>query len=141
MRLIRARPSSSFPAPKAWWKPRCAGIAREFGYEDTVFLQRDGASLHWQMHLFGRRGNLQPFAGHPTVAAGAVLIQAGVLPATAGTTTFSFGLPIGTVDLQVRCADGRPMHSAFRMQCNHAVDAYVPGAADVQPCWDCRMRT
>ncbi|MES1993283.1 MAG: PhzF family phenazine biosynthesis isomerase [Pseudomonadota bacterium] len=120
-----------FPRAEGLVDAQMRRIAREFGYEDTVFLQRDGASLHWQMHLFGRRGNLQPFAGHPTVAAGAVLIQAGVLPATEGTSTFSFGLPIGTVDLQVRCADGRPMHSAFRMQCNHAVDAYVPGAADI----------
>jgi trans-2,3-dihydro-3-hydroxyanthranilate isomerase len=120
-----------FPRAEGLVEAQMRRIAREFGYEDTVFLQRPDASLHWQMHLFGRRGNLQAFAGHPTVAAGAVLIQAGVLPATEGETTFSFGLPIGTVDLQVRCADSRPVHSAFRMQCDHSVDAYVPSTADI----------
>ncbi|MGA9469132.1 MAG: PhzF family phenazine biosynthesis protein, partial [Candidatus Macondimonas sp.] len=44
-----------FPRAEGLVEAQMRRIAREFGYEDTVFLQRDGASLHWQMHLFGRR--------------------------------------------------------------------------------------
>lgn len=124
-------PIMVFPRAEGLVEAQMRRIAREFGYEDTVFLQRNGAPLHWQMHLFGRRGNMQTFAGHPTVAAGAVLVQAGILPATATETTFSFSLPIGTINLQVSCANNRAVHSAFRMQCDHSVDAYVPSTADI----------
>lgn len=120
-----------FPQADGLVEAQMRRIAREFGYSDTVFLQTADRVNQWHMHLFGSRGTPQPFAGHPLVAAGATLIHSGALPAVDGETAFKFRLPIGEVDLQVRCESGKVMHSAFRMDCDLAVDAYVPSTADI----------
>lgn len=120
-----------FPRAEGLVEAQMRRIAREFGYADAVFLQREADTRRWQMHLFDARGMPQPFAGHAVVAAGAVLIEAGVLPATEGETQCSFVLPIGELGVQLQCAGGRVVHSAFRMACDLAVDAYVPSARDI----------
>jgi len=120
-----------FPRAEGLAEAQMYRIVREFGYDNTVFMRRDGVAPHWHLHLFDQDANLQPFVGHSTVAAAAVVIHAGLVPTVEGETAFSFSLPIGEFDLRVYCEGGHVVCSTFRTQCDHAVDDYSPSLIDI----------
>jgi trans-2,3-dihydro-3-hydroxyanthranilate isomerase len=81
-------------------------IAREMNLSETTFiLPPTDASAHVKVRIFTPQIEL-PFAGHPVVGTGYVLVTEGLLPRPAGRSAVRLELGVGVLPVDIACADG-----------------------------------
>jgi trans-2,3-dihydro-3-hydroxyanthranilate isomerase len=81
-------------------------IAREMNLSETTFiLPPTDASAHVKVRMFTPQIEL-PFAGHPVVGTGYVLVTEGLLPRPAERFVIRLELGVGVLPVDVACADG-----------------------------------
>lgn len=81
-------------------------IAREMNLSETTFiLPPTDASAHVKVRIFTPQIEL-PFAGHPVVGTGYVLVTEGLLPRPAESFAIQLELGVGVLPVDIACADG-----------------------------------
>jgi trans-2,3-dihydro-3-hydroxyanthranilate isomerase len=81
-------------------------IAREMNLSETTFiLPPTDASADVKVRIFTPQIEL-PFAGHPVVGTGYVLVTEGLLPRPAGNFAVHLELGAGVLPVDIACADG-----------------------------------
>jgi trans-2,3-dihydro-3-hydroxyanthranilate isomerase len=80
-------------------------IAREMNLSETAFILPATAEAEAKVRIFTPRLEL-PFAGHPVVGTGYVLVAEGLLPKRQGAFDLRLELGIGVLPVTVTCADG-----------------------------------
>jgi trans-2,3-dihydro-3-hydroxyanthranilate isomerase len=81
-------------------------IAREMNLSETTFiLPPTDASAHAHVRIFTPQLEL-PFAGHPVVGTGYVLVTEGLIPRREGSFHIRMELGVGVLPVQVTCTDG-----------------------------------
>jgi trans-2,3-dihydro-3-hydroxyanthranilate isomerase len=81
-------------------------IAREMNLSETTFvLPSTDAAAHAKVRIFTPQLEL-PFAGHPVVGTGYVLVTEGLIPRRQGSFTIELELGIGVLPVEIACTDG-----------------------------------
>lgn len=81
-------------------------IAREMNLSETTFvLLSTDAAAHARMRIFTLRLEL-PFAGHPVVGTGYVLVTEGLIPRRQGSFEIGLELGVGVLPVEIACTDG-----------------------------------
>jgi trans-2,3-dihydro-3-hydroxyanthranilate isomerase len=82
-------------------------IAREMNYSETTFLlpaEKDG---DYRIRIFTPQSEL-PFAGHPLVGSGYVIVSEQLKPRTEPLTSVTLEAGVGPIHVEVRIEGGRP---------------------------------
>jgi trans-2,3-dihydro-3-hydroxyanthranilate isomerase len=81
-------------------------IAREMNLSETTFiLPPTDAAAHAKVRIFTPQLEL-PFAGHPVVGTGYVLVTEGLIPRPEGDFTIQLEVNVGVLPVDITCADG-----------------------------------
>src|SRR5262245_13691241 len=93
---------------------RMQAVAREFNLSETVFVLKPENAAHTaRVRIFTPASEL-PFAGHPTVGAGALLAEIGAQePSGRGDALIVLEETIGIVRVGVRLRPGSPSYAEF----------------------------
>jgi trans-2,3-dihydro-3-hydroxyanthranilate isomerase len=106
-RVFGGNPLAVFPDAAGIPDQTMQRIARELNLSETVFVT-GAEGTAFSVRIFTPGGEL-PFAGHPTVGTGFLLVMLGRVPAEGRVARLVLREGVGPVPVEVRMEDGRPV--------------------------------
>jgi len=106
--IFGGNPLAVLPDARGLTATQMQQIAREFNLSETVFVLPVVEPAHARrLRIFTPAAEL-PFAGHPTLGAGWLLVAIGTIPARVPTTALVFEEGVGPVRVDVAVENGQP---------------------------------
>ena len=87
-------------------------IALEMNYSETTFLLPPEKGGDYRVRIFTPVNEL-PFAGHPLVGSGFVIVAENLLPKGESSTTVRLETGVGEITVTVETQDGKPGHTVM----------------------------